>query len=146
MPGYYGSFNRVVKTDGGTPIDGTLTMTADDYSETLNLNGFRRCAIWFDCGTFTDADENLIIKLEFSGDGGTTWNAYPGAINTVQTTQAKFATIDTTNDDASHMEWWELVNGPSVRYRIFFDFSGTTPNLDSCECRVICWDRYDGSV
>ena len=146
MPGYYGSFNRVVKTDAGTPIDGSLTMTADDYSETLNLNGFRRVCIWFDCGTFDDADETLDIDFQFSGDGGTTWNDYPNAIGTVQSTNAALAQLDTTNGDQSHMEFWELVNGPDVRYRIFFDFGGTTPNLDSCECRVICWDRYDGSV
>lgn len=141
----YGSVNRVLTADDGTTQwDGSATVAADDYSETLNLNSFRRVGLWCDYGTFSGTSPTMDISLEISADAGTTWSQYPGAINTGHTTDATFTQI--TGSDSTQFKFWELANGPNVRYRVFIDVGGTSPSMADFELRLLLWDRVDGSV
>jgi len=141
----YGGFNRVLKSDGGDSWDGSYSLSATDNSETLNLNGFRRIAVWIDSGEATGTSPTLDVTLEFSPDAGTTWVAYPATPNSQ--TGAAMTQVTTSNDDAAHVEFYEyLINGPNVRYRFVMTLGGTSPVFPSFEARVIGWDRVDGSV
>jgi len=144
----YGTVNRVLKADDGTTLfDGSGNVAADDYSETLNLNSFRRVGLWSDCGVSSGTSPTLDVSLEISADAGTTWAQFPGAINTIGTTDATMIQITESNDDAAQMKYWELANGPNVRYRVFLDIGGSaTPTITSFELRLLLWDRVDGSV
>jgi hypothetical protein len=139
----YGSFSRVLDNDAGTALDGSVTLTADDYTETFKVTGYNWFGLFADVGTVSGTTPTLNPKLEISCDGGTTWVAFPGAENS--TTQAALTEMDTTGD--TRFEYWRCANGYNdVRYRVFLDVGGTTPSFGSLELRLIGWDKSNGSV
>jgi hypothetical protein len=139
----FSSVNRLLKNDAGQEIN-SLSISADDYSETLNLNGYRKVGIWVDAGTFTGTSPTCDIKVEWSADGGSNWVEFPVSSNSV--TQAALVQLTTSNDADVHFEYWDnVVGSPLGRLRFFFDLGGTSP-VCPLTCRVIAWDRTPDAV
>jgi hypothetical protein len=101
--------------------------TATFKSETYSLSGLEYFGIIVDLGTVTGTTPTLVITVQLSVDGGTTWlDTYPDGANSA--TQAALASMNTNIETA---EYWLniLPNDNNAVVRFNFTIGGTSPSF-----------------
>jgi len=116
---------KVLKDSSGVNLT-AVAKTATFKSEAIALSGLEYFGIVVDLGAVTGTTPTLVITVQETLDGGTTWlDAYPAAANSP--TQAALASMNTNIETG---EYWVnfLPNDNDCKVRFNFTIGGTSPS------------------
>ena len=112
------------------------TVTADEYSESIDIKSYLYVGLALDLGTVGGTSPTLDVKGEISFDGGTSWYNCPQDANT--TTQIALSQFTATGEEFKYFAI-PSVQGTAdgAKFRFFFDVGGTSPSFEITEAKLV---------